>query len=78
MQHEHGGEWKLIDVESINVFKYCKPSVIKCISGIDMHGDRISKIDQCEATAVCLVYFENQNRDHVVSCCEDKDNREEW
>ena len=54
------------------------PSVMKCITGINMRGERIRKIDKYNATAVFPVCFENQNWDHVINYCENKDNREEW
>ena len=52
--------------------------MIKCKAVINMNGDRIRKIDKCDATEVCPVCFENENWDYVVACCKNKDNREEW
>ena len=52
--------------------------MIKCFAVISTHGDRIRKIDNCNATPVCPACFENENWDHVITCFKNKDNREEW
>ena len=60
------------------MFAHCASSIIKCVAGIDMHGDRIRKIDKHNATIVCLIYFENENCNHFIICYKNKDNWEEW
>ena len=50
----------------------------KCVTGINMHGDRIRKIDKRNTTAVFPMCFENKNWDHVIKCCKNKDNRDKW
>ena len=54
------------------------PSIINCVAGINMHSDRIRKIDKNNATAFFPACFENENCDHVIKCCKNKYNREEW
>ena len=78
MQHECSQQWKLTDVEAINVLKCCRPSVKNCVAGIGMHCYRVRKIGKRNATTVFQGRFENENWNHVIECCKNKDNREEW
>ena len=78
MQHKYGEHWEIIDVETRNIFKCFTPRMMKCVSGINMHGDRTRKIDKCDATAVYPACFENENWDHVIKYGENNNSREEW
>ena len=43
-----------------------------------MNGDRVRKTQKSNTTAVFLEYFENENWDHCIECCNNKHNIEEW
>ena len=41
IQNKYSENWELIDIEARNFFACCTPSMIKCVAGINMYGDRI-------------------------------------
>ena len=51
IKHKHGEQCDIIDVDARNVFTCCTPSLIKCISGIKIYGERIKRIDKSNKTA---------------------------
>ena len=78
VQHEHGENWELIDVEARNAFACCTPSTIKRVTGINMCGNRIKKIDKYNVTAACPMCFETENWERATKCSKNKDDRDEW
>ena len=78
IQHKYDENWELIDIEVRNVFACFTSSMIKCVAGINMYGERIKDVDKCNVTAVCPMYFETENWEHVIKCYENKDERDEW
>ena len=47
--------------------------MIKCLSGINMCGDRIKDIDKCNVTAACLMYFKTKIWEHAIKYSKNKD-----
>ena len=61
-------KWKLVDVEDRHVFRYCTPSVLKCITGFNHHGERIKKMNKYQPEAKCPRCGEKEDWEHVIKC----------
>ena len=68
LQHKHGEHWDLIDVDARNVFSYCNPSMLKCITGFNPHGKMIKKMNKYDATACCPLCGEEEDWEHIIKC----------
>ena len=58
VQHKHGENWELINIEARNVCACCTTRMIKCVAGINLHGNRIKDTNKCNITVVCQMCFE--------------------
>ena len=78
MQHKHGEQWRLMNIEVRNAFERSATIMINCIPWINHYGKRIRIMDENDRTTVCPMSGENEDWDHTVSCKNNKDNWEEW
>ena len=78
VQHKHGEQWDLIDVDARKVFANFTPSMIKDVTGINHYGERIKCIDKSNKTAACSSCSEIEDWDHVLLCEQNNNKRKEW
>ena len=59
---------KLVDMEARHVFRYCNPSVLKCITGFNHHGERIKMMNKYQHEAKCPRCGGKEDWEHVIKC----------
>ena len=76
MKHKYGEQWGMVDVDTRNVFTCCTTSLIKCIAGVNLYGERINSIDKSNKTAEFPVCGEKEDWEHLLLCEKNKNERD--
>ena len=53
MKHKSGEQLCVMHIDARKVFASCKPSMIKCIAGINHYWERIKRMDNSNTTTAC-------------------------
>ena len=78
IHHKHVEQWDLVDIDARNVFTSYAPSMIKCILGLNQHGERIKCINMINKTAVCPLCGKIEYLNRILLCKNNRNNRREW
>ena len=61
-------KWKLVDMEARHIIRYCNPSVLKCVTGFNHHGERIKNMNKYQLEAKCPRCGGKEDWEHVIKC----------
>ena len=67
-QDKHDENWHLIDIEAREGFVNSRVSQIKCVAGLNVHGERSKDIDKSNTHACCPLCKSKEYWEHVILC----------